>query len=45
MGLGFGRCYCRRPSPTGWYWAEFMRDRLVLYSYYAQSHGLLKLGP
>jgi hypothetical protein len=30
---------------AGWYWTEILYDRLVLYSYYAQTHGLLKLGP
>jgi hypothetical protein len=30
---------------AGWYWTEILYDRPVLYSYYAQTHGLLKLGP
>jgi hypothetical protein len=32
-----GLAYC------GWYWTEILYDRLVIYSYYAQSHSLLKL--
>jgi hypothetical protein len=28
---------------AGWYWTEILYDRLVLYSFYAESHGLLKL--
>lgn len=28
---------------AGWYWTEILYDRLVLNSFYAESHGLLKL--
>lgn len=46
----FGTGFLAALFPTamvyaGWYWTEILYNRLVLYSYFAQTQGLLKPGP